>query len=1214
MQPVNGGLLTSALRADPEYGQLLESVRRNIAGNLKERLPLYAGGLCEGAAELLAASLFEDLPDCRPVLLLCPDEKRCADLKDVLAAFGVRASVFPGRDLNTRNITASHEFEHLRLSVLLSLASGEPDAVITTPDAAVGITMPLKLLNELTVRVSEETGTSPEALCAALLRAGYVRSELAEGPGQFAVRGGIVDICFASDEAGLRDCRGGITAVRTEFFGDEIDRICLFDPDSQRVTRKISGFTVPPAFEVIPGRDGIEKIAECERELLRKATREIEKGKADRRLAELLETELSDVAAAAAAGTQINFADRYISLIYPGQPCLLDYLEECPLCIYQGSSAVAERLEAREKLAAADAEALVDAGLLPGRYSAMTAGAGRLRLFAARRASLLSDSVPRGITGVRLGGMFGFRTRHSVGFGDNTDLLADEVLSITASGGTVLLMTLGSGEAARLRDKLNSDGEIARTADTPLGSDIPFSILSPGTVTVIPSAPVAPFELLAPRISVISAAPSQGRGETRTGKRTAHRNRSGVPSSSVRRVLSFNDLTKGDYVVHETHGIGIYEGISTLTSGGMTGDYITIRYAGADKLFMPVSQLDKVTKYIGAGADDGSLKLSKFGGKEWESAKRRARTSLKNIAKDLIKLYAERLRKPGFAFSPDDSLQKEFEDAFEFEETEAQLEASDDIKKDMMKAVPMDRLLCGDVGYGKTEVAFRAAYKAILDGKQAAMLVPTTILALQHYQTAVSRMRSFPVNVEMLSRFRKPAEQKEIIARTAKGEVDLLIGTHRMLSGDVSFRDLGLLIVDEEQRFGVAQKEKIKQRSGNIDVLSLSATPIPRTMNMAMTGIRDISVLDEAPADRQPVQTYVLEYDRMIISEAIRAELRRGGQVFYLHNFIDSIDKTAAALKEDFPDARISVAHGRMEKEEIEDIWKDMTEGLTDILVCTTIIESGIDLPNANTLIVTGAHRMGLSQLHQLRGRVGRSQRRAYAYFTFPKDMALTEIAEKRLEAIREYAEFGAGFRIAMRDLELRGAGAVLGAEQSGHMDAVGYELYVKLLNEAVLEEKGMAEAKKSSDAECSISIRTVALIPESYIESAAQRMAIYRRIAHIESKSDSDDILDEIIDRYGEPPEEVLNLLDISLARHLAGKYGIERITQNGKEIVFTLKELDLGAWQRISGGNDRRGSVRIVPGRTPCAVLRMNREEEALVYVCRLLEIYRPSDDDGS
>ncbi|MCI5575466.1 MAG: transcription-repair coupling factor, partial [Clostridiales bacterium] len=663
----------------------------------------------------------------------------------------------------------------------------------------------------------------------------------------------------------------------------------------------------------------------------------------------------------------------------------------------------------------------------------------------------------------------------------------------------------------------------------------------------------------------------------------------------------YADLSVGDYVVHESHGIGRYLGITTMEVDGVTRDYVTIQYAGSDRLFMPVEKLDKVSKYIGARADDDTLRLSKFGGAEWGKTKAKTKASLKNIAKELIKLYAERMRRPGFAFPKDDDFQRDFESAFEYEETSAQLDATEDIKEDMEKPRPMDRLLCGDVGYGKTEVALRAAYKAIVAGKQVALLVPTTILALQHYQTATSRMRAFAVNVEMLSRFRTDKQQKKIIADIARGDIDLIIGTHRLLSNDIKFSDLGLLIVDEEQRFGVAQKEKIKQAAGNVDVLSLSATPIPRTLNMAMTGIRDISVLDEAPGDRMPVQTYVLEHDDIIIMDAIKRELRRGGQVFYLHNTVETIDGVAAKIAKEIPEATVVTAHGKMDKERLEAIWADMTAGKIDVLVCTTIIETGVDVPNANTLIVDSAHRMGLSQLHQLRGRVGRSSRRAYAYFTYPRGRALSEIAEKRLEAIREYAEFGAGFRIALRDLEIRGAGSILGAEQHGHLDDVGYDMYVKLLNEAVLEEKGEKPAERT---ECTVTISQDAYLPASYVPSGAQRMALYKRIAHITSQQDADELYDELLDRYGEPPAATGTLLDIALLRHRAELCGITAVTQSGGDIRIVPSEFDPLIWQELSASMPSR--LRAVLGSTTYVTLRLRSGEDAVGIINRLFEKY--------
>ena len=589
-----------------------------------------------------------------------------------------------------------------------------------------------------------------------------------------------------------------------------------------------------------------------------------------------------------------------------------------------------------------------------------------------------------------------------------------------------------------------------------------------------------------------------------------------------------------------------------------------------------------------------------MGGESWKKSKARAKAAAKDIAKDLIRLYAERLRRPGHAFPADDSYQKAFEDAFTYEETESQLSATDEIKGDMMKAVPMDRLLCGDVGYGKTEVALRAAYKAVLGGKQVAILVPTTLLALQHYQTIVSRMRAFAVNVEMISRFRTAKQQSQAIRRLGRGEVDIIVGTHRLLSKDIKFHDLGLVIIDEEQRFGVAQKEKLKQISDGVDVLSLSATPIPRTLNMAMGGIRDISILDDAPNDRLPVQTYVLEKDGLIIEEAVRRELRRGGQVFYLYNNVESINTAAAHLSEAIPEARITVAHGKMEKEELEQIWERMLAGEIDILVCTTIIETGVDIPNANTLIVENAHRLGLSQLHQIRGRIGRSSRRAYAYFTYPAFKSIPEIAQKRLEAIREYAEFGAGFKIALRDMEIRGAGNLLGSQQHGHLDAIGYDLYIKLLNQAVLEEKGETPPV---EVECTVSLQFDAFLPEKYVPYPAQRMALYKKIALIGSEEDLSDVTDELVDRYGEPPAATQNLLRIALIHTLAIKCRITSIRQDGGEIHIYPQKLDFDIWMQLS---DIFGRLRVMMSGEPHICLRLQKGDDALTLIHKMFEKY--------
>ena len=619
----------------------------------------------------------------------------------------------------------------------------------------------------------------------------------------------------------------------------------------------------------------------------------------------------------------------------------------------------------------------------------------------------------------------------------------------------------------------------------------------------------------------------------------------------------------------------MFDGINKLEVGKITKDYIKIKYAKGDVLYVPVTQLDLVSKYIGPHEDDGrTVKLNKIGGKDWEKTRNKVRAAVKDMADQLIALYSKRQNSPGYAFSPDIDMQSDFERRFEYDETSDQLRAIDEIKGDMEKPYPMDRLLCGDVGFGKTEVALRAAFKCAADGKQCAILVPTTILAYQHYRTILKRFDGFPVEIEMLSRFRTPKEQEKILKNLKRGSLDIIVGTHRLVSKDVKFKDLGLLIVDEEQRFGVAQKEKLKELFPTVDVLTLSATPIPRTLNMAMTGIRDMSVIEEAPQDRYPVQTYVIEHDMGILCEAMEKELRRGGQVYYLHNRVESIESTAAKIKEMMPSARIAVAHGRMGEEELSEIWRDLLEGDIDILVCTTIIETGVDVPNCNTLIIEDADRLGLAQLHQIRGRVGRSTRRASAYFTFKRGKELSEIANRRLSAIREYTEFGSGFKIAMRDLEIRGAGNVLGAQQHGHMEAVGYDMYLQLLGEAVEEEKG--EKPISRKNECLIDMQIDAHIPDNYIKSIPQRLAVYRRIADIKNTEDAEDVKDELRDRFGEIPQSVQGLIDVSLLRNTAAAKGIYEIGQKGNSVILYVNDIDTNTVLNLS--SMMRGRVSIM------------------------------------
>ena len=1177
-------ILTQSIRQDAEYKQLLRVLEQDFRHN---PLPILASGLCDGAADAFLVSLLNDSARFRggTALLLCPEEKDCVRVCGMLERYGIRAAFYMARDLTFYNITASHEYEHERLRVLSGLLGDAYDIVVTTPDAALGYTVPPETLLQNQLSLSDTDTVSLKDFSGKLTDAGYVRVDQVDSPGQFALRGGILDIyppygCFADGDGGEKN---GAFALRVELFGDEIDRMGLFDPETQRMTSDVRSASFTPARELLPDADALQR--------LKKAVSAQFRATHDERACEELIKENSAVERAINGNGEICFLDKYITLVYPERTCLLDYLSGKRLVVICGTNAVNDRLKASEWHLNQTVVELLESGTIAAKYTEYAKSASSLDLFCAASVTLHVDSIAYNVTDQRLAGLFGFRTRHTVCYSENEELFSEDLDAYLKNGFRCLLLTENEVEAKRTEQRLSAQG----VCIVPPPADV--SQLERGTACVLSGDLLSGFELMMPKIAVLSTIPDARVGALSLSAKTGLRKKKKKNTQSI---LSYADLEVGDYVVHETYGIGRYTGIETLTCDGVTRDYIGIAYAGSDKLFLPTEKLDKVSKYIGAHSDDGLVKLSKMGGDSWKKSKARAKAAAKDMAKELIKLYAERMRRPGHAFPSDDSYQKAFEDAFEYDETESQLTAADEIKKDMMQAVPMDRLLCGDVGYGKTEVALRAAYKAVLGGKQVAILVPTTLLALQHYQTIISRMRAFAVNVDMLSRFRTTKQQNTTLRRLARGEVDIIVGTHRLLSKDVQFHDLGLVIVDEEQRFGVAQKEKLKQISDGVDVLSLSATPIPRTLNMAMGGIRDISILDDAPSDRLPIQTYVLEDDDLIVEEAIRRELRRGGQVFYLHNIVDTVNTVAAKLSAAIPEARVTVAHGKMDKDELEKIWERMLAGEIDILVCTTIIETGVDIPNANTLIVSNAHKLGLSQLHQIRGRIGRSSRRAYAYFTYPPFRSIPEIAQKRLEAIREYAEFGAGFKIALRDMEIRGAGNILGAEQHGHLDAIGYDLYIKLLNQAVLEEKGESA---EPEVECTVSLNFDAFLPEKYVPYPAQRMALYKKIALIASEEDLSDVTDELVDRFGEPPISTQNLLRIALIHSLAIKCRITSIRQDGGEIHIYPQKLDIDVWSELS---DLFGRLRVMMSGEPHICLRLQKGDDALTLIHKMFEKY--------
>ena len=873
-------------------------------------------------------------------------------------------------------------------------------------------------------------------------------------------------------------------------------------------------------------------------------------------------------------------ADKYMPLIYPEMATAFDYLPENAIVLIEDTPRLRDAVRDFHARVADDVTALLERGEMPpnlGEYALDFVG-----VCSMKRQILRLDSFLNNVAELTPQHLENFIANQMNAYGGNLDMASADIRSYTEQGRAVAVVC---GSALRCRNMLD--------ALTDTGLNVKISDLLPkgGCVNIMEGTLSAGFEY-----------PDLGLVVMTEGQVLARRKKTQGKKSNRDKVKSYTDLTPGDLVVHEHHGIGRFIGMERMTVDGSERDFIKIAFAGTDFLYVPATSLDLISKYIGGG-EDTVVRLNKLSGDQWQKTKARAKSAAKDLAAGLIQLYAERKRRMGYAFAADTPWQAEFEDNFPYAETDDQLRCIEEIKADMESPQPMDRLLCGDVGFGKTEVALRAAMKAVLDGKQVAILVPTTVLAQQHYTTALNRFRGFPVNIGALSRFSTPQQQRKVLSDLRTGTLDLVVGTHKLLQKDVEFHDLGLLIVDEEQRFGVTHKEKLKELARGVDVLTLSATPIPRTLNMALSGLRDMSTIEEPPHDRYPVQTFVLEYAEPVLIDAMRREIERGGQVYYLHNRVESIEQCAARIKRALPDAEIAVAHGKMSEEELSDVMQRMDEGEVQILVCTTIIETGIDIPNVNTLIIEDADKLGLAQLHQIRGRVGRSSRHAYAYLTFRRGKVLTEIAEKRLNAIRDYAEFGSGFKIAMRDLEIRGAGNLLGAAQSGHMISVGYDLYLKLLEEAVLEERGEPSPEESA---CTADLDVTANIDKAYVTSGEQRMDLYRRMAGIRSQSDADELLDEIVDRYGDPPRGVMNLIAIALLRARASAAGIRDIAQKGRTLRFRLAQFDFAVVSRVAGQYQKRMFVE-PKSEEPAITLQLTAKEDPLQAAERFVKTYQ-------
>ena len=997
-------------------------------------------------------------------LILAEDERRAREIYEDYRFYDRKVYSYPAKDLLFFQADIhGNLLIRQRMKVIKALLEEKELTVVTSIDGSMDFLESLEKIKEQLIHYESDSTVDTEQLKNQLVALGYERVGQVEMPGQFSVRGGIVDIYCLTEE----------NPWRIELWGDEIDSIRSFDPESQRSLENLEELTIYPAVEHIGDKD------------------------------------------------MVSFLD-----YFPEERTII-FLDEPNRLTEKGGAVEEEYRQSRMHREEKGSRNLPENWLCSFE---------QLQKELNKRNCISVCALEPKQAGWKVREKFYLEVKSISAYNNSFELLVKDLHQYKKQGYRIALLSGSRTRAERLAKDLQEEGLAAF-----YGQDYDREIC-PGEIMVVYGHAKKGFEYPLIKFAVMTESDIFGQEQ----KKKKKKNYSGS------RIQDFAELSIGDFIVHEKHGLGIYRGIEKVEVDRIVKDYIKIEYRGGSNLYIPATQLDCLQKYSGADASKAP-KLNKLGTQEWNKTKSKVRGAVKNIAKELVELYAVRQEKEGYVCGPDTVWQREFEEMFPYEETEDQLSAIEDAKRDMESTRIMDRLICGDVGYGKTEVALRAAFKEVQESRQVAYLAPTTILAQQIYNTFVQRMKEFPVRVELLCRFRTPAQQKKAIEDLKKGQVDVLIGTHRILSKDVQFKNLGLLIVDEEQRFGVTHKEKIKQLKKNVDVLTLTATPIPRTLHMSLIGIRDMSVLEEPPMDRMPIQTYVMEYDEETVREAINRELRRGGQVYYVYNRVTDIADVALRIAKLVPDARVDFAHGQMSERELENVMYSFVNGDIDVLVSTTIIETGLDISNVNTMIIHDSDRYGLSQLYQLRGRIGRSNRTAYAFLMYRKNVMLKETAEKRLAAIREYTDLGSGFKIAMRDLELRGAGNLLGAQQHGHMNAVGYDLYCKMLNEAVKEAKGIHTME---DFETSVDLNVDAYIPDSYISNEFQKLDIYKRIAGIETQQDYDDMLEELLDRFGEPGKAVLNLLAIAKLKAIAHQGYVTEIKQTGKTVRFTLYE----------------------------------------------------------
>lgn len=1076
--------------------------------------------------------------------------------------------VLPAEDqIFLRYAAKNHDQLIERLKILKALRTNADCIVVAPVSAAIKKISPHKNFEKLSLHLERGSEIDPEAVKETLVKMGYERMDIVNGKGEFSFRGGIIDI-FTPD---------GDNPYRIELFDREIDDIRSFDIETQRSVEPLKFVEVFPAEQMLADKGMFEDASKLLHKEYTTQIKKLEKNPETLEAADNLTKRRNELCEYITNVSNLQMLENYLHYFYDETEYLWDYMEKGSIII-DDPERIYEFLDTRSAEIKDDFKVMLERGQIIPKDMELITGKDDLMKVYQRDSVFLLTPFPKTIKGVsQYSQIHNVNARQMISFNGRMDVLENELKSYVRENYRIVCVLSSDERIDNIKEFVERIGlsgrvEFAR-GSLSAGMDFPGS-----------------------KLCYISE------NDIFSAHKSLNRKRKSRKSSQAK-LQSFSDMKAGDYVVHENHGIGRFIGIEQLTVQGDKKDYIKIKYAGNDMLYVPVEQMDMVQKYI--GSDGITPKINKLSGGEWKLTKAKAKAAIAEMASELLDLYAKRKMKQGHAFGEDTVWQKEFEDSFPYEETSDQLRATAEIKEDMERPVAMDRLLCGDVGFGKTEVAARALFKCLTDGKQAAVLVPTTILANQHYYTLKERFEQFPFKVEMLSRFRSDKQQKKIIEQVKAGEIDLIIGTHRLLSDDIEYKDLGLLVIDEEQRFGVAHKEKIKQIKENVDVLTLSATPIPRTLNMSLTGIKDMSIIEEPPEERYPVQTYVLEQDDTTLKEVITREIDRGGQVYVVYNRVRGINKIAEKIRELVPEADVVVGHGQMNEHVLEDVMLSFINGEHNVLVATTIIESGIDISNANTMVIMDADRYGLSQLYQLRGRVGRSNRIAYAYLMYQKDKVLTEVAEKRLKAIKEFTEFGAGFKVAMRDLEIRGAGNLLGSQQSGHMMNIGYELYCKLVDDAIRALKGEIVKDRDQEEELAVEIRVTANIPNWYIENETLKLHMYKKIAAIRTEEEADELYDEMLDRFGDVPRETMNLVRISRIRSLAEDLSVVRISEQGDKIIVQFGEQNPLSGYALFNVNEAFGLRAFVHGGKEPFIRISTKPMNKLEDCIRLLEI---------